>query len=348
MNEVSAEISMRQRKLVGVVGAWTQKVQSLTFAIVVLVGCFAVMKGDMTTGALVACSILSSRMLGPIAQISGVLGRLQQAKVAKTSLDELMKKPVDQAEHAHLIHRTALHGQYELSQTLFKYAEDDAQATLAIQKLEIRAGEKIAILGRNGAGKSTLLQLLAGMQEPVQGKIKLDGVDLGLIDPADVRRDMGLLNQNAHLFFGTVRENLKLGAPLATDQDILTVLKMTGALDFVLAKKEGLDHQVLEGGAGFSGGQRQALLLSRLLLRQPNIVLLDEPTAALDDVTEKQLIDHLHTWLGQKTLVIATHRRAVLELVDRIIVLQDGKIVMDGSKQQILQQSVSNQAEATA
>lgn len=348
MNEVSAEISMRQRKLVGVVGAWTQKVQGLTFAIVVLVGCFAVMKGDMTTGALVACSILSSRMLGPIAQISGVLGRLQQAKVAKTSLDELMKKPVDQAEHAHLIHRTALHGQYELSQTLFKYAEDDAQATLAIQKLEIRAGEKIAILGRNGAGKSTLLQLLAGMQEPVQGKIKLDGVDLGLIDPADVRRDMGLLNQNAHLFFGTVRENLKLGAPLATDQDILTVLKMTGALDFVLAKKEGLDHQVLEGGAGFSGGQRQALLLSRLLLRQPNIVLLDEPTAALDDVTEKQLIDHLHTWLGQKTLVIATHRRAVLELVDRIIVLQDGKIVMDGSKHQILQQSVSNQAEATA
>ncbi|WP_151838526.1 type I secretion system permease/ATPase [Acinetobacter ursingii] len=348
MNEVSAEISMRQRKLVGVVGAWTQKVQGLTFAIVVLVGCFAVMKGDMTTGALVACSILSSRMLGPIAQISGVLGRLQQAKVAKTSLDELMKKPVDQAEHAHLIHRAALHGQYELSQTLFKYAEDDAQATLAIQKLEIRAGEKIAILGRNGAGKSTLLQLLAGMQEPVQGKIKLDGVDLGLIDPADVRRDMGLLNQNAHLFFGTVRENLKLGAPLATDQDILTVLKMTGALDFVLAKKEGLDHQVLEGGAGFSGGQRQALLLSRLLLRQPNIVLLDEPTAALDDVTEKQLIDHLHTWLGQKTLVIATHRRAVLELVDRIIVLQDGKIVMDGSKQQILQQSVSNQAEATA
>ena len=348
MNEVSAEISMRQRKLVGVVGAWTQKVQGLTFAIVVLVGCFAVMKGDMTTGALVACSILSSRMLGPIAQISGVLGRLQQAKVAKTSLDELMKKPVDQAEHAHLIHRAALHGQYELSQTLFKYAEDDAQATLAIQKLEIRAGEKIAILGRNGAGKSTLLQLLAGMQEPVQGKIKLDGVDLGLIDPADVRRDMGLLNQNAHLFFGTVRENLKLGAPLATDQDILTVLKMTGALDFVLAKKEGLDHQVLEGGAGFSGGQRQALLLSRLLLRQPNIVLLDEPTAALDDVTEKQLIDHLHTWLGQKTLVIAPHRRAVLELVDRIIVLQDGKIVMDGSKQQILQQSVSNQAEATA
>jgi ATP-binding cassette subfamily C protein LapB len=339
MNEAAADISMQQRKLVGVVGAWTQKVQGLTFAIVVLVGCFAVMKGEMTTGALVACSILSSRMLGPIAQISGVLGRFQQAKVAKTSLDELMKKPVDQAPHAHLIHRPALTGHYELKDTVFKYGNDDAKPTLIIPKLEIQSGEKIAILGRNGAGKSTLLQLLSGMQEPTQGKIKLDGVDLRLIDPMDVRRDMGLLNQNAHLFFGTVRENLTLGAPLATDQEILNALNLTGALSFVLEKKEGLDHQILEGGMGFSGGQRQALLLARLLLRQPNILLLDEPTAAIDDVSEKQLIENLKGWLGHKTLVIATHRRAVLELVDRIIVVHDGKIVMDGPKNQVLNNS---------
>lgn len=342
MNEAAADISMRQRKLVGIVGAWTQKVQGLTFAIVVLVGCFAVMKGEMTTGALVACSILSSRMLGPIAQISGVLGRFQQAKVAKTSLDELMKKPVDQAPNAHLIHRPVLNGHYELNNIVFKYSENDAKPTLIIPKLEIQAGEKIAILGRNGAGKSTLLQLLSGMQEPVQGKINLDGVDLGLIDPTDVRRDMGLLNQNAHLFFGSVRENLTLGSPLATDQELLNVLKLTGALNFVLDKKEGLDHQILEGGVGFSGGQRQALLLSRLLLRQPNILLLDEPTAAIDDVSEKQLIQNLKGWLGQKTLVIATHRRAVLELVDRIIVVHDGKIVMDGPKEQVLGNTQTN------
>ena len=342
MNESAADISMRQRKLVGVVGAWTQKVQGLTFAIVVLVGCFAVMKGEMTTGALVACSILSSRMLGPIAQISGVLGRFQQAKVAKTSLDELMKKPVDQAPNAHLIHRPVLNGHYELNNIVFKYSENDAKPTLIIPKLEIQAGEKIAILGRNGAGKSTLLQLLSGMQEPVQGKINLDGVDLGLIDPTDVRRDMGLLNQNAHLFFGSLRENLTLGSPLATDQELLNVLKLTGALNFVLDKQEGLDHQILEGGVGFSGGQRQALLLSRLLLRQPNILLLDEPTAAIDDVSEKQLIENLKGWLGQKTLVIATHRRAVLELVDRIIVIHDGKIVMHGPKEQVLGNTQTN------
>src|SRR5690554_133973 len=341
MNEVSADIAMRQRKIVGVMTAWTQKIQGLTFAIVVLVGCFAVMDGEMTTGALVACSILSSRMLAPISQIAGVLGRLQQAKVAKQGLDELMKKPVDQPEHSHLIHRPVLNGHYELSGVSFKYGEDDAKPTLMVAKLEIKAGEKIAILGRNGAGKSTLLQLFSGMQTPNQGKIKLDGVELGLIDPADVRRDMGLLNQNAHLFFGTVRENLTLGAPLANDDDILQALRITGALAFVQEKKEGLDHLILEGGVGFSGGQKQALLLARLLLRQLNILLLDEPTAAIDDVSEKQLIDHLKMWLGHRTLVVATHRRAVLELVDRIIVVNDGKIVMDGPRDQILNQSAS-------
>lgn len=336
MNEVSADISMRQRKIVGILTAWTQKIQGLTYAIVVLVGCFAVIKGDMTTGALVACSILSSRMLAPISQITGVLGRLQQAKVAKTSLDELMKKPVDQPDQAHLIHKPVIYGDYELKGVVFQYGQDDPKPTLIIPNLSIQAGEKIAVLGRNGAGKSTLLQLLSGMQFPLQGKISLDGLDLSLIDPSDIRRDMGLLNQNAHLFYGTIRENLTLGAPLANDEDILKVLKMTGALSLVEEKKEGLDHLILEGGVGFSGGQRQALLLARLLIRQPNILLLDEPTASIDDVSEKMLIDHLKTWLGHRTLIVATHRRAVLELVDRIIVVNEGKIVMDGPRDQIL------------
>ncbi|EXB26310.1 type I secretion system ATPase family protein [Acinetobacter baumannii 1437282] len=343
MNEVSADISMQQRKIVGVLTAWTQKIQGLTYAAVILVGCFAVMKGDMTTGALVACSILSSRMLAPISQITGILGRLQQAKVAKKGLDELMKKPVDQADQAHLVHKEVLHGDYELKKVVFQYSEDDPRPSLSIPHLKIRAGERIAILGRNGAGKSTLLQILSAMQFPNAGSVHLDDLDISLIDPSDVRRDMGLLNQNAHLFYGTIRENLTLGAPLARDEDILKALKVTGALSFVHEKKEGLDHLVLEGGVGFSGGQRQALLLARLLIRQPNILLLDEPTAAIDDVAEKQLIDHLRNWLGYRTLVVATHRRAVLELVDRIIVMNEGKIVMDGPVEQVLQQSAIKQ-----
>jgi ATP-binding cassette subfamily C protein LapB len=343
MNEVSADISMQQRKIVGVLTAWTQKIQGLTYAAVILVGCFAVMEGEMTTGALVACSILSSRMLAPISQITGILGRLQQAKVAKKSLDELMQKAVDQPDQAHLVHKEVLNGDYELKNVMFQYTEDDPRPSLAIRHLKIKAGEKIAILGRNGAGKSTLLQILSAMQFPSNGTVHLDGLDISLIDPADVRRDMGLLNQNAQLFYGTIRENLTLGAPLARDEDILKVLKVTGALVFVQEKKEGLDHLVLEGGVGFSGGQRQALLLARLLIRQPNILLLDEPTAAIDDVAEKQLIDHLKGWLSNRTLVVATHRRAVLELVDRIIVMNDGKVVMDGPREQVLNQSTVQQ-----
>jgi ATP-binding cassette subfamily C protein LapB len=346
MNEVSANVSMQQRKIVGFMNAWTQKIQGLTFAVVVLVGCFAVMKGEMTTGALVACSILSSRMLAPIAQLTGVLGRWQQAKVAKNGLDELMKKNVDQPEYSHLIHRPMINGAYELNGVVFKYMDDDPKPSLVIPKLEIKAGEKIAILGRNGAGKSSLLQLLSGMQSPSQGKVKLDGIDLSLIDPSDVRRDMGQLNQTSQLFYGSIRDNLTMGAPLATDEQILHVLNITGALAFVQEKKEGLDHIVLEGGVGFSGGQRQALLLARLLIREPNILLLDEPTASIDDVSERQLINHLRFYLKHRTLVVATHRRAVLELVDRIIVINDGKIVMDGPRDQILNQSGAAQQRA--
>lgn len=336
MNEVSADVSMRQRKIVGWLNAWTQKIQGLTYAIVVLVGCFAVMKGDMTTGALVACSILSSRMLAPISQVTGVLGRWQQAKVAKNGLDELMQKQVDRPERAQLIQRKVLLGDYDFKGVVFKYTEDDPRPTLVIPQLKIAVGEKVAILGRNGAGKSSLLQLLAGMQLPVQGKISLDGVDQSLLDPDDIRRDMALLNQNAHLFFGTIRENLTLGAPLATDEEIVRALQITNALEIVEQKKEGLDHTILEGGVGFSGGQKQALLLTRLLLRNPNIVLLDEPTASIDDVSEKVLIQHLKQWLGHRTLVVATHRPAVLQLVDRIIVVHEGKIIKDGPRDAIL------------
>ena len=343
MNDVSATVIMKQRKIVGVLSLWTQKLQGLTFAIVVLVGCFAVMKGDMTTGALVACSILSSRMLAPIAQITGVLGRYQQAKTAKQGLDELMKKPVDHPERQQLIQRQVLNGQYELSGVVFKYGEDDPKPSVIIPKLVINPGEKIAILGRNGAGKSTILQLLSGMQTATQGKVKLDDIDITLLDPSDVRRDVGLLNQNAHLFFGTVRENLTLGAPLATDNDLIKALTVTGAINFIQEKKEGLDHIILEGGVGFSGGQRQALLLSRLLICQPNILLLDEPTAAIDDVSEKQLIDPMKVWLGHRTMVVATHRRAVLELVDRIIVVNEGRVVMDGPRDQILNNNMQAQ-----
>ncbi|MCF9000079.1 type I secretion system permease/ATPase [Acinetobacter nectaris] len=335
MNETAADISMRQRKIAGFLTSWTMQIQNLTYVLVILVGCFAVISGEMTTGALVACSILSSRMLGPISNINNILLKWQNARVAKDGLDELMKKPVDHPERAHLIHKAALFGNYTLNHALFRYTEDAAEPTLAIKNLNIRAGEKIAILGRNGAGKSSLLQLLSGMQFIDSGQLTLDGLDMNLLDPDDIRRDMGLLNQHSQLFFGTIRENLTLGAPLSSDDEIIKALRMTNALEFVLTKKEGLDHLILEGGIGFSGGQKQALLLTRLILKNPHIVLLDEPTAAIDDISEKILIDHLQQWIGQKTLIVATHRQPILQLVDRVLVVNNGKIVQDIPKHEL-------------
>lgn len=335
---------MKQRFLTGLLLTWTQEVQSIVYVVVLLVGCFMVMNGDMTTGALVGTTILASRTIAPLSQISGVLSRWQQAKVARNGLDELMKRPVDQPEHGKLVHKAVLHGNYQFSNAVFYYDEEEKIADVAIGKLNIQAGEKIAILGRNGAGKSTLLQMLAGMRIAQQGQVLLDNISIGQLDPADLRRDMGLLSQTGRLFFGSLRENLTMGMPEASDEDIERALTLSGALPFVQKQKNGLNYMIQEGGFGLSGGQRQTLLLARLLISQPNIVLLDEPSASLDEMAEAYLIEQLKQWIGHRTLIIATHRTAMLQLVDRIIVMDQGRIVMDGAKEAILRE----QGEPTA
>ncbi|WP_153100345.1 type I secretion system permease/ATPase [Paraburkholderia hayleyella] len=336
VNATGAGISMRQRLLTSLLMTWTQEIQSIVYAVVLLVGSYLVINGEMTTGALVGTSILSSRMMSPLSQVSGFFSRWQQAKVARKGLDELMRQPVDQPEHARQVHKAALHGTYSFSGVQFHYDKNDRQAAVSVAGLKIEAGEKIAVLGRMGAGKSTLLQLLAGLHAPQRGQITLDGLTLGLIDPADVRRDMSLLGQQAHLFHGTIRDNVLMGMPLASDDQVLRALDMAGAAAFVQTRTKGLDATLLEGGHGLSGGQRQALLLARTLLRDCAIVLLDEPTAHFDDSTERHVIDAIHAWLPARTLVVATHRMAVLKWVDRIIVMDEGAIIMDGPKDQVL------------
>ena len=246
-NDVASSISMKQRFLTGLLLTWTQEVQSIVYVVVLLVGCFMVMNGDMTTGALVGTTILASRTIAPLSQISGVLSRWQQAKVARNGLDELMKRPVDQPEHGKLVHKAVLHGNYQFSNAIFYYDEEEKIADVAIGKLNIQAGEKIAILGRNGAGKSTLLQMLAGMRIAQQGQVLLDNISIGQLDPADLRRDMGLLSQTGRLFFGSLRENLTMGMPEASDEDIERALTLSGALPFVQKQKNGLNYMIQEG-----------------------------------------------------------------------------------------------------
>lgn len=331
-NAVAGEAQLRLRGLTNGLTVWTQNVQNAVYATIVFVGAPMVMAGDMTTGALVAASILGSRMIAPISQITQVLNKLQHAKVGVKGIDQIMALPVDNPDDEHRIQVPAIVGRFTLRSSVFRYGDPNSPPALSVRELGIDAGEKIAVLGRNGAGKSTLLQGLSGMLHPVSGEVLLDDLALHQIDPADVRRDVGLLTQNSRLFHGTIRDNLTLGAPHASNEEIMRALEMVGADDFIRRMRSGLEHMVLEGGLGLSGGQVQALLLARLLIRQPTVVLLDEPTASMDEATERLFIQRFKAWSKARTVVIATHRMRVLDLVDRVIVIHNGAVTLDDSK----------------
>jgi ATP-binding cassette subfamily C protein LapB len=336
---ITAESGLRTRQLSQGLISWGITIQSLVYAAVILFGAPLVIEGDMTTGAMVAASMLASRMIAPMANLCGVLARWQQVKAAKQGLDSIMQLPVETQRDESLVHQDIFHGHYLFENAQFRYHSDDQRIPLRISHLEIQQGERVAVLGRNGAGKSTLLQALAGGVDLVNGDVRLDNLSMTQIDMADLRRNIGFLSQNARLFYGTLRENLTLGAPHASDEAIFEVLEISGAGNFVKHLPKGLDHSIMEGGAGLSGGQRQSILLARMLLRSPNIVLLDEPTASLDDHTEREFIQRLGKWLGNRTLIVATHRVPMLELVERVLVLKEGQLVMDAPKAQALSNS---------
>jgi len=344
---ITAESGLRTRQLSQGLISWGMTVQSLVYAAVILFGAPLVIEGDMTTGAMVAASMLASRMIAPMANLCGVLARWQQVKAAKQGLDSIMQLPVETQRDESLVHQDIFHGHYLFENAQFRYHNEDQRIPLRITRLEIQQGERVAVLGRNGAGKSTLLQALAGGVDLISGDARLDNLSMTQIDMADLRRNIGFMSQNARLFYGTLRENLTLGAPNASDENIFEVLEISGAGNFVKSLPKGLDHAIMEGGTGLSGGQRQSILLARMLLRSPNIVLLDEPTASLDDHTEREFIQRLGLWLGHRTLIVATHRVPMLELVERVLVLKEGQLVMDAPKAQALSNSNSNNSRAT-
>ena len=335
---ITAESGVKTRRLTHGLVSWGMSVQNLLYATVVVVGAPLVINGDITTGAMVAASMLSTRMVAPMTALCGVLARWQQVKTAKASLDNLMALPVEGGQDETRVHRAVLHGNYEFRQAEFRYGLNDAAIPLRINQLSIKAGERIAILGRIGAGKSTLLQAMMGNVELVSGELRLDDLSLPQIDLADIRRNATLLTQEARLFHGTLRENLILGRPAATDDEIFSVLTLCGALEFVRKLPLGLEHVIMEGGLGLSGGQRQSLLLARTLLRDPNIILLDEPTSFFDERTEKAFVEQLAQWAGERTMIIATHKAAVLNIVDRILVIQDGQLALDKPKATVFEQ----------
>lgn len=336
-NAVTGDAQIKLRSITNGLSVWTQNVQTGVYALTVFVGAPMVISGDITTGALVGASILGSRMLAPMGQISQIAGRFQHARIAKRGLDQLMQLPIDNPDNESKIHCPHIRGAFRFSDALFRYGDQDSPPVLVVKELKIKPGERIAVLGRNGAGKSTLLLALSGLLEAAEGEVLLDDLSLPHIDPADVRRDIGLLTQNSRLFFGSLRDNITMGAPNASDEQIQHVLRMVGADNFIRKLSDGLDFLVQEGGSGLSGGQKQAILLARILIRDPSVVLLDEPTSSMDEATERHFIQQFAEWSKGRTVVIATHRMRVLELVDRLIAVENGQIALNDTKERGLQ-----------
>ena len=322
-----AESGQRSRSISSTLTYSASAVQQLAYIGALVIGVYQIAAGQMTTGALVACSLLVSRAISPTAQFTGILARWQHIKVALEGLDQLMASPVERPADRQFTRMPDIRGAFEL-QGLEVRPAPDAAPILLIPKLSVAAGERIAVIGGNGAGKSTLLRVLSGIGDPTAGRILLDGVGLSQIEPADQRRAIGYLPQDTALFHGTLRDNLALDGGRHGDGELLEALDAVGLGGFVRGHPAGLDLPIV-GSRSVSGGQRQAIALTRVFLQDPKVVLMDEPTSAYDQANEGRVVEFLKTWSVGRTVIVATHKRAVLGVADRILALAGGRLVGD-------------------
>jgi ATP-binding cassette subfamily C protein LapB len=331
--------SMKARKYSTMATGVVSFLQQFQTVAIIISGVYLIDNGTFTMGALVATVMLAGRVTAPLGQVVGLAVRYQQAKTALESLNKLMDMPTDRVKSRNYLSSHKITGQITLKDIVFSYPAPPMQPNPEILKgisLSISNGERIAIIGRIGSGKSTLLRVIAQLYLPVKGQMMNEGLDTNQIDPADWRKAVGFVGQDARLFHGTLRENIMIGQPDATASELLRVLKLTG-LDAVVSKHPaGINMRVGEMGSGLSGGQRQLASLARTLISRPKMLLLDEPTSSMDSQTESQFVEHLANATQGQTLILVTHRPMLLGLVDRIVVVEDGKIALDGKKEDIL------------
>lgn len=335
LNALSADKTSAQRMLASTITFWSQGVQQATYVAAVIMGAYLVFAGQFTVGSIIAVGILTGRTLGPLTQLAGTMARWGNVKTALDGLEGIAGSEQDRAEGRTYLRRETLRGQYEIRDFRFRYEEEGAP-TLEIAALAIMPGQKLAVLGANGSGKSTLLKILSGLYAPSEGRILLDGTDMGQIEPRDLRRGIGYLGQDVRLFTGTLRENLNLTLLERDDDRLMQALDFAGLGPFVKGHHKGLDLEIRDGGQGLSIGQRQSIGWARLWLQDPSVCLLDEPTAALDQTLENTLVDRLKVWLEGRTAVIATHRMPILQLTDRTLILQQGRLAVDGPRDQVM------------
>lgn len=311
-------------------------IQQLTGVFVVIVGVYLISENELTQGALIASVILSGRVLGPLAQVSGLLIQYYQSKLALDSLDAIVNKPQERSRDKKYLQRSTMQGSIEFKGVSFSYPNDD-QLTLSNVSFKVVAGEKIAVIGRIGSGKSTLQKLLLGLYSPKSGNILVDGVDISQLDPANLRANIGCVPQESVLFFGSIRDNIHYGKPTFDDSELLRVSEIAGIQSFVNKHPHGFERNVGERGELLSGGQRQSITIARALLNEPPIYLFDELTNAMDNTTEARFLERIRPVLVDKTLLLVTHKMSLLSLVDRVIVIDSGRIVADGARDSVIE-----------
>ncbi len=334
-NGAIARLDAHARNLSSLASNGTLFIQQFCGMATIVAGVYSIIAGNLSVGALVASYMLGSRVLAPLGQIAGLITRYQQAQLTMRSTDALMALPQERQAEQQALEHTTLKGGLALSHVSFRYP-GQTHAALHDVNLSLSPGERIGIIGRSGSGKSTLARLLMGFHHPDEGQVLLDNLDLRQLDIADLRGQIGYVAHDLPLLAGSLRDNLTLGARHVSDARMLEVAELTGVSELARQHPSGFDRPVGERGQLLSGGQRQAVLLARALLLEPPILILDEPTSHMDNSSEEQLRQRLMAWVPGKTVLLVTHRTSMLSLVDRLLVLDNGKIVADGPKDAVI------------
>ncbi|MFM2581584.1 type I secretion system permease/ATPase [Vibrio fortis] len=310
-------------------------VQQSTNVGMIIFGVYLIAEGDLTMGGLIAATMLSGRAIGPLVQLSILSTRYNQAKSSMTLIEQVMDMPDEQEEGKRYIHRPIIQGHIALDKVTFHYP-DSSIASVRDLSLTITPGEKVAIIGRIGSGKTTLERLIMGLYKPTEGHVRIDDTDMEQLHHVDVRRNIGCVPQDSNLFYGSVRDNITLGRPLVDDRDVMDAANRAGVTNFTQQDPAGLERQVGEGGGLLSGGQRQAVAIARAFLGRPPVLLMDEPTSAMDNRSEMHIKHQLNQLLPSETLILITHKTSMLDVVDRVIVMEKGCIIADGPKAKVL------------
>ena len=327
--------NVKMRLLSSAVVSWTQWVNVTISIATMVIGVYLIRANAISMGSLIAAYMLSSRAMMPISRVAGLLMQYYSTSRSLSALDDIMNKETEHGDSATFLSRPDIAGGIEFKDLCFSYPEQERRALSALN-FTVRPGEKVAVVGPIGSGKSTVFKLILKLFRPTEGAIFIDGTDSRQIDPAELRRAVGVVPQEVMLFYGTLRDNLVMGNPYITDQALLQAVQISGVDVIVRNHPKGFDMQVGERGANLSSGQRQAVAIARAVLKNPSLLLLDEPTSAMDSASEERVRHNLKIFAKDRTLLLVTHRTALLDLAERIIVLDGGRIAADGPKDKIL------------